>query len=127
MTDFEDFEWVVWRLEVQDPRRLAGEDPDLDERTQEPMTELAASLGCVYEHCVDYDSYDDETPYYAWWVRLPVAEHARLGATSYFDVTVGSHSTVFSFRWLEDRCDDITWEGRVTLSENAQRIEVRCP
>ncbi|MGW3661324.1 hypothetical protein ACWD6R_39405 [Streptomyces sp. NPDC005151] len=78
MTDFKDFEWVVWRLEVQDPQQLAGEDPDLDERTQETMTELAASLGCVYELCVDYDSYDDETPYYAWWVRLPATEHARL-------------------------------------------------
>ena len=76
--DFKDFEWVVWRIEVQDPSRLAGEDPDLDERTRETMMELAASLGCVYEHCVDYDSYDDETPYYAWWVRLPAAEYARL-------------------------------------------------
>ena len=76
--DFKDFEWVVWRLEVQDPSRLAGEDPDLDERTRKTMTELAALLGCAYEHCVDYDSYDDETPYYAWWVRLPAAEHARL-------------------------------------------------
>ncbi|WP_406500194.1 hypothetical protein OG936_37560 [Streptomyces sp. NBC_00846] len=79
MTDWQDFEWVVWRLEVQDPQQLAGEDPDLDERTQETMTELAASLGCVYELCVDYDSYDDETPYYAWWVRVPTAEHARRG------------------------------------------------
>lgn len=61
---------MVWRLEVQDPSQLAGEDPDPDERTQETMMELAASLGCVYELCVDYDSYDDETPYYAWWVRL---------------------------------------------------------
>ncbi|MCX4791633.1 hypothetical protein OG369_37760 [Streptomyces sp. NBC_01221] len=79
MTDWQDFEWVVWRLEVQDPQQLAGEDPDLDERTQETMTELAASLGCVYELCVDYHSYDDETPYYAWWVRVPTAEHARRG------------------------------------------------
>ncbi|MET7931324.1 hypothetical protein ABZT43_47355 [Streptomyces sp. NPDC005349] len=55
MTDWKDFEWVVWRLEVQDPSRLAGEDPGLDERTKESMTELAASLGCVYEYCVDYD------------------------------------------------------------------------
>jgi hypothetical protein len=43
------------------------------------MTELAASLGCAYDSCVDYDSYDDETPSYAWWVRLPQAEHARPG------------------------------------------------
>ncbi|WP_347125962.1 hypothetical protein [Streptomyces sp. 21So2-11] len=78
VTDWTDFEWVVWRLEVQDPQRLVGGEPDLEERTQEAMTELAASLGCVYDSCVDYDSYDDETPYYAWWVRLPQAEHARL-------------------------------------------------
>ncbi|MEU5241635.1 hypothetical protein ACH4UR_35585 [Streptomyces lydicus] len=77
MTDFNDFEWVVWRIEVQDPQQLAGEDPDLDERTEETMTQLASSLDCVYEHCVDYDSDADGTPYYAWWVRLPAAEHAR--------------------------------------------------
>ncbi|MFB7411418.1 hypothetical protein ACFCZ2_29990 [Streptomyces sp. NPDC056202] len=77
MTDWDDFEWVVWRLEAQDPHHLAGDDPHLDERTQETMTELAASLGCVYEHCVDTDTYPDGTPYYAWWVRLPAAEHAR--------------------------------------------------
>ncbi|MER5312758.1 hypothetical protein ABT034_33860 [Streptomyces sp. NPDC002773] len=83
MTDFPDFEWVVWRLEVQDPSQLAGADPDLDERTQETMTELAASLGCVYEHCVDTDTdtdtdtYPEGTPYYAWWVRLPATEHTR--------------------------------------------------
>ncbi|WP_146075787.1 hypothetical protein [Streptomyces sp. Ru62] len=76
---WEDFDWVVWRLEAQDPQQLAGENPDLDERTQETMTQLATSLGCIYEHCVDYDSYDSGTPYYAWWVRLPAAEHARCG------------------------------------------------
>lgn len=75
----ESFEWVVWRLEVRDPQRLAGGEPDLDERTRAPMKELAASLGCVYELCVDYDSYDDDTPYYAWWVRLPASAQARLG------------------------------------------------
>ncbi|MEU2184576.1 hypothetical protein [Streptomyces thermolilacinus] len=68
---------MVWKLEVQDPQHLADEDPDLDERTQETMTKLAASLGCVYELCVDYDSYDSGTPYYARWVRLPAAEHAQ--------------------------------------------------
>ncbi|MEU6662075.1 hypothetical protein [Streptomyces sp. NPDC046821] len=69
---------MVWRLEVQDPSQLAGEDPDLDERTKQMMTELAGSLGCVYEHCVDTDTdtYADGTPYYVWWVRLPAAEHA---------------------------------------------------
>ncbi len=35
------------------------------------MAELAAELGCVYDSCVDYDSYDDETPYYAWRSACP--------------------------------------------------------
>ncbi len=73
VTDFDGFEWVVWRLEVQDPKHLAGEDPGLDERTRMALTELAASMGCAYDHCVDYDSYPDGTPYYAWWVRLRAA------------------------------------------------------
>ncbi|MFF4717590.1 hypothetical protein ACFY2V_40295 [Streptomyces eurythermus] len=72
---WEDFDWVVWKLEVQDPQQLAGENPELDEQTKEAMTQLAASLGCVYELCVDYDSDENGTPYYAWWVRLPAAEH----------------------------------------------------
>lgn len=33
VTDWDDFAWVVWRLAVQDPSQLAGEEPDLDERT----------------------------------------------------------------------------------------------
>ncbi|MET9465922.1 hypothetical protein ABZY44_14180 [Streptomyces sp. NPDC006544] len=79
MTDWNDFEWVVRRLEVRDPQRLSGEEPDLDECTKQTMTALAVSLGCLYEFCVDYDCYDDDTPYYAWWVRLPAAEHANVG------------------------------------------------
>ncbi|MFF8387311.1 hypothetical protein ACF053_27220 [Streptomyces kanasensis] len=55
------------------PQQLAGEDPDLDEQTKETMTQPAASLGCVYDLCVDYDFYDSGTPYYAWWVHLPAA------------------------------------------------------
>ncbi|MEU9110156.1 hypothetical protein AB0D54_38720 [Streptomyces xanthophaeus] len=43
------------------------------------VTELAASLGCVYEDCCDDDSSEDDVPYYAWWVRVPAAEHARRG------------------------------------------------
>ncbi|THA36068.1 hypothetical protein E6R18_01540 [Streptomyces sp. A1277] len=77
MRDWSDFEWVVWRLGVQDPQHLAGGGPGLAERTHATMTDLSGSLGCVYEHCVDTDTYPDETPYYAWWVRLPAAEHAR--------------------------------------------------
>ncbi|MEU9984846.1 hypothetical protein [Streptomyces sp. NPDC050856] len=42
------------------------------------MTELAASLGCVYEDCCDDDTYgSDDDPYYAWWIRVPQAEHRR--------------------------------------------------
>ncbi|TJZ98246.1 hypothetical protein [Actinacidiphila oryziradicis] len=43
------------------------------------MTELAASLGCVYEECCDDDSSENGVPYYAWWVRVPQAEHVRRG------------------------------------------------
>lgn len=66
----------MWRLEVKDPGQLAG--PDLAERTEQTMTELAGSLGCQYDHCVDYDAVNG-TPYYAWWVRVPQAEHQRSG------------------------------------------------
>ncbi|MEU6019371.1 hypothetical protein ABZ826_36890 [Streptomyces sp. NPDC047515] len=86
MTDWEDFDWVVWRINVDDPEQRvtepygdAGMAPDLAEHTRGPMTELAASLGCVYEDCCDDDSYGDDVHYYAWWVRLPQAEHARRG------------------------------------------------
>jgi len=79
MIDLQDLVWVVWRINVEDPVRLAGEEPDLAERTDQAMTELAATSGCVYENCVDYDSSEDGVPYYAWWVRVPAAEHTRRG------------------------------------------------
>ncbi|WP_328681832.1 hypothetical protein OG905_38450 [Streptomyces sp. NBC_00322] len=77
MTDWDEFEWVVWRINVDDPEQRAGAEPDLAELTRQPMTDLAASLGCVYEDCCDDDSSEDDVPYYAWWVRLPAAGHAR--------------------------------------------------
>jgi hypothetical protein len=67
MTDWDKFEWVVWRISVDDPQRRAGAKPDLAERTKQPMTELAASLGCVYDGCCDDDSSENGVPYYAWW------------------------------------------------------------
>jgi hypothetical protein len=75
----DELDWVVWRLEVKDPQQLAED--GLDERTQQAMTELAGSLGCQYDHCVDHDSMDGtpEGTYYAWWVRVPRAEHQRRG------------------------------------------------
>ncbi|MFH8254217.1 hypothetical protein [Streptomyces roseolus] len=93
MTDWNDFVWVVWRLEVQDPSQVAGQDPDLDDSTQKTRTERASSLGCVYEHGVDTDTYPDGTPYYAWWVRLPAAEHARR-----------NDATRTACRWPSARC-----------------------
>lgn len=68
---------MVWRINVDDPEQRAGEEPDLADRTEGPMTELAASMGCVYDDCVDYDADEDDVPYYAWWVRVPAAEHTR--------------------------------------------------
>ncbi|MEV7525612.1 hypothetical protein [Streptomyces sp. NPDC091371] len=77
----------MWRINVDDPEMLvassfesSGERPDLAGRTRQPMTELAASMGCVYEGCVDDDCSEDDVPYYAWWVRVPAAEQTCRGA-----------------------------------------------
>ncbi|WP_331768155.1 hypothetical protein [Embleya sp. NBC_00896] len=67
MIDWQNLAWVVWRINVDDPNRSASEEPDLAERTDQAMTELAATSGCVYENCVDFDSSEDGVPYYAWW------------------------------------------------------------
>ncbi|MEV4505452.1 hypothetical protein [Streptomyces klenkii] len=76
-SDIDHCPWIVWDLEVRDPRQVA---PDgVAERTESPMKELATSLGCVMDACVDYDSYDG-TPqgtYYSWLVRVPRSEHER--------------------------------------------------
>lgn len=73
--DLHGLDWVVWRLEVVDPEELAGD--DLDERTKQAMTELAGSLGCQYDHCVEGEL--GGVRYYVWWVRVPQAEHQRRG------------------------------------------------
>jgi hypothetical protein len=82
MDDGEDAElarldWIMWTLEVRDPEQRAA--PDIGERTEQAMTEMAGSLGCVYSHCVDDDSYDltPEGTYYAWSLRVPRSEHLR--------------------------------------------------
>jgi hypothetical protein len=76
MSDWDEFEWVVWRINVDDPQQRAGHEPDLAERTKGPMTELAASVGCVYEECCDDDSSEDDVPYYAC-VGPPARGRAR--------------------------------------------------
>lgn len=70
--------WTVWDLEVRDPRQVAPE--GVAERTEKPMKELASSLGCILDACVDDDSYDltPEGTYYSWLVRVPRCEHERL-------------------------------------------------
>ncbi|MFI6986453.1 hypothetical protein ACIBSV_48995 [Embleya sp. NPDC050154] len=45
MIDCQNLAWVVWRINVDDPDRLAGEEPGLAERTEQAMTELAATSG----------------------------------------------------------------------------------
>jgi hypothetical protein len=40
------------------------------------MTEMAASLGCVFELCCDDDAVDG-VPRYSWLVRVPRDEHLR--------------------------------------------------
>ncbi|MEU5438893.1 hypothetical protein AB0G73_36950 [Streptomyces sp. NPDC020719] len=78
--DLLEYDWVVWELEVRDPHVLTP--PGVGERTEQALTELAGGLGCVFDHCVDDDSYDgsDAGTYYAWLVRVPQAEHRRRGA-----------------------------------------------
>ncbi|MFH8371806.1 hypothetical protein [Streptomyces sp. NPDC018031] len=85
--EWEDFDWAVWQVTVDDPenrlvssREQHDQRPDLAEGTRQPMTELTASLGCVYEDCCDHDTYGtDDDPYYAWWIRVPQTEHNRRG------------------------------------------------
>ncbi|MCE7011803.1 hypothetical protein LWC34_54665 [Kibdelosporangium philippinense] len=69
--------WIVWTIEVRDPEQRAA--PDIGARTEQAMTEMAGSLGCVFSHCVDDDSYDltPEGTYYSWSVRVPRGEHLR--------------------------------------------------
>ncbi|MGW1075911.1 hypothetical protein [Streptomyces sp. NPDC002537] len=81
------FEWVVWQIVVDDPENRISAPYEtegirfmLAERSRASMTELAARLGCVYEGCKDDGTFgSDDDPYYAWWVRVPAAEHARRG------------------------------------------------
>ncbi|MEY9840665.1 hypothetical protein [Streptacidiphilus sp. EB103A] len=65
-------DYVDWSLRVNDPHEAAPE--EVGELTKTAVTELADSLGCKFQHCVDYDS-DGGTPYYRWSVLVPQAEH----------------------------------------------------
>jgi hypothetical protein len=76
-SDLADCSWIVWDLEVRDPRQVARE--GVAERTEKPLKELASSLGCVLDACTDDDSYDltPQGTYYSWLVRVPRSEHER--------------------------------------------------
>lgn len=78
-SDLDHCSWIVWDLEVRDPRQLARE--GVAARTEKPMKELASSLGCVLDACTDDDSYDltPQGTYYSWLVRVPRSEHERRG------------------------------------------------
>ncbi|MGW1996059.1 hypothetical protein [Embleya sp. NPDC001921] len=39
MIDGQNPAWVVWRINVDDPGRSAGQEPDLAERTEQAITE----------------------------------------------------------------------------------------
>jgi hypothetical protein len=79
----DDLAWVIWNLEVRDPDRLVP--PGIGERTKQAMTELALQLGCVFQYCVDDDSYlgygrpEDDLPYYQWVIRVPREQHHHRG------------------------------------------------
>ncbi|WP_327687309.1 hypothetical protein [Streptomyces sp. NBC_00467] len=107
----DDYAWVVWRIKVDDPgRRVASSEssdqgPGLAEQMRQPMTELAASLGCVYLDCCDDDTYENDVQYYAWWIRVPAAEHARLADHG---LPVAVHRL---HRYLADQLPDLQhWE-----------------
>ncbi|MFF2226932.1 hypothetical protein ACFVV7_26860 [Streptomyces globisporus] len=76
-SDLDHCSWIVWDLEVRDPRQVAPE--GVAERTKRPIADLASSLGCVLDACTDDDSYDltPEGTYYSWLVRVPRREHER--------------------------------------------------
>ncbi|MFF8983860.1 hypothetical protein ACF08E_10790 [Streptomyces globisporus] len=78
-------DWVVWKLEVDDPEQRiseayheAGMGLLLAAESRETMVGFAARLGCVYEGCKDDGSYgSDNDPCYAWWIRVPQVAHAQ--------------------------------------------------
>jgi hypothetical protein len=72
--DLDELDWVVWNLEVQDPRELT--EPGVGERTAPAVTRMADSLGCVFVQCCDDDAVGG-VPYYSWLVRVPREEHRR--------------------------------------------------
>lgn len=61
------YPWVVWNLEVRDPRRLAP--VGVADRTRQPVQEVAESLGYSLYDCADDEH--DGVPYYSWLVRVP--------------------------------------------------------
>jgi hypothetical protein len=78
-------DWVVWVIGVDDPEQRISEPYHsagtaflLAQESREMLVGLAARLGCVYDGCKDDGSYgSDNDPCYAWWIRVPQAEHVQ--------------------------------------------------
>jgi hypothetical protein len=70
------YPWVVWRLTLHDPRRLAG--GDVAARTAAGAKAAADLYGCVYEYCVDDDEAADGTKCYSWLVGVKQSEHQMM-------------------------------------------------
>lgn len=58
--ELDSLDWIVWNIEVLDPAALTK-----GGRTEQAMTEMAGSLGCVFVQCWDGDTVDG-VPYYSW-------------------------------------------------------------
>lgn len=61
--ELDSLNWIVWNIEVLDPAALTK--PEVGGRTEQAMTEMAGSLGCVFVQCWDDDTVDG-VPYYSW-------------------------------------------------------------
>lgn len=68
-----EYPWVVWRLTLDDPNRLAGE--EVADRTKKTAEKVANLYGCDYEYCVDDDEYPDGTKYYRWLIAVKQSEY----------------------------------------------------
>jgi hypothetical protein len=70
------YPWVVWRINLEDPDRVAG--TEVAERTKSAGSAAADLYGCVYEYCVDDDEHADGTKCYSWLVGVTQPEHRQL-------------------------------------------------
>ncbi|WP_433358709.1 hypothetical protein [Streptosporangium sp. CA-115845] len=85
------------------------------------MKELASSLGCVLDACIDDDSYDltPEGTYYSWLVRVPRSEHEHRDEHGVPLVVVQMHQLLHSLLPAELENWSIRPDRSLTLREAA--------